>query len=108
MTNKTKKKNTVKKEPKKVVKKESVKQEEKVEVERVKTEEVKTETKKKSGRILSYRVTALLYLVCAICWFISGALSYVAEESFAFDIVIGTAFLAIGIIYACNIKKDRQ
>ncbi len=97
---KTVAKKTVKREPKKVV--------EKVEAIKVEKTEPKKEQKNKNSRLLSYKTTAILYFVCAICWFISAALNHVADSNYSFDILIAVAFLVIGILYACNIRKDNQ
>ena len=109
MANKTNKKTktttkkVVKREPKKVVKEEKEEVVTKAELEPVKKKKKK---KKQRSRLLTYKQTAILYFICAACWFISAVLNYIAEASPKFDILIGVAFLVIGILYAANIKKD--
>jgi uncharacterized membrane protein len=90
-----------KKETKKVVKKERVS---KAKLEPINENK---ETKKTRNRLLTYKQTAILYFICAVCWFISAVLNYISGTSVSFDILIGVAFLVIGILYAANIKKDR-
>lgn len=102
-TSTKKEKKVVKKEPKKVVKKE-VKEEEVIT--KAKLEPVKEE-KKQRTRLLTYKQTAILYFVCAACWFISAVLNYIAKVSMGFDVLMGVAFLVIGLLYAANISKDK-
>ena len=80
-TSKTK---TVKNEPKKVEVKEEIKEEIVPE---------KVEKKCETRTILTNKTIAILYGVCAIIWFVSSILDYIASE-----IVRGTINLVVAIM----------
>lgn len=69
--------------------------------------EKKEEVKKDSKRLLTFKQTAGLYLVCGVCWIISAILNVVANESPILDIVVGVVFITIGILYLIRDKKNK-
>ena len=75
-------------------------------VEKVETK--KEEIKNENKRLLSYKITAILYFVCGACWIISAILSIIAHAKYIFDIVFGIIFIIIGILYLMKDKKDNK
>ena len=82
-----------KKNTKKTAKKELVKKEV------VKTEKVKLE-KKEERKLLSDKNIAILYLVCALCWLVSGIFEYIGNKKIPYlDIIITVLLIVFSIIY---------
>ena len=67
----------------------------------------KGKIKKESKRLLTFKQTAGLYLVCGFCWIISAVLNVIADESPILDIVVGVVFIIIGVLYLIRDKKNK-
>ena len=95
MAKKKNKKNVNKKTTNKVVEKVEVKKEEKIEV------------KKERKPLLNNTLVAILYLVCAVLWFISMVVNIIAKENYIIDLVVGILLVLASILYFYKAKKEK-
>ena len=87
-------------------KKNNIKKPVKKEVVEVKDEE-KKEVKTEPAKLLSDKTIAILYVVCAVIWLVSGILDFIASEilkgSVSFGIAVVLALLSV--VYFRRLKK---
>ena len=89
-------------------KKSTKKAEVKKQTKKVVKEEVK-EVKKEEKKLLSDLKIAILYIVCALCWLISGILEYVASKKIPYlDIVITIVLVVLAVVYFKKDKKNKK
>lgn len=62
----------------------------------------------KSKRLFTYKQTAFLYLLCGICWIVSGILNIMVESSYTFDFVVGIIFIIFSVLYLMVDKKSKK
>ena len=71
-------------------------------------EETKEDIKQDSKKLLTRKVTAMLYFICGACWLISAILYSTTKQIPIFDIILGLLFIGIGILYIIKDKKERE
>ena len=69
---------------------------------------VKEDIKQDSKKLLTRKVTAMLYFICGACWLISAILYSTTKQIPIFDIILGLLFIGIGILYIIKDKKERE
>ena len=79
---------------------------EKVKVEKVNKKEKKEETKKDWK--MNYKLIAILYLLCAFCWLVSGVLNVIYDGEqilYILDFALTAVWLYLALVY---IRKDKE
>ena len=56
------------------------------------------------------RVASICFLLCAVCWMISGILmlSVGSVSQFAVDIVLAAVFISLSVLFQRKAQKERQ
>ena len=105
MAKKVVKKGTSKNTKKVEVKKEAVKTVD-IEEEKIKEVEVeKVEEKRNPPKRINPKVMALLYLLCSVCWIVSGILEVKAKTSGVLSFVVGGLLLLLAVFYFIKSNK---
>ena len=63
--------------------------------------------KKESKRLLSDKLVAILYLICAIFWIISLVLDIIAGQKYIIDIVVSALLIVASILYFVKAKYNK-
>lgn len=75
----------------------------------MKKKEVKTSKKKEvkeDKKSINKKTIALLYLLCSICWLVSGFFELKADSNGTFSFIVGGALFALAIVYFYLHKKS--
>ena len=56
------------------------------------------------------RFASVVFLLCAVCWMISGilALSGSSVSQFAVDIALAAVFISLSVLFQRKAQKERQ
>ncbi|MBR4178741.1 MAG: LPXTG cell wall anchor domain-containing protein [Bacilli bacterium] len=74
----------------------------------MKKKEVKTTNKKEEKKTINKKTVAMLYLLCSLCWLISGVFEVKADTSGTLSFIVGGILLILGFIYYYLFKKSQK
>ena len=88
-------------------KKEIKKNNKKIEAEKVSIKKIEEEPKKVEKKGINKNTMAILYLLCSICWLVSGVMEVKAKTSGVLSFVVGGLLLLLAIFYFYKDSKQK-
>ena len=62
---------------------------------------------KNNKKVLNNKLIGILYLLCSICWIVSGILDTMSKSNGLLSYIVGGVLLILSIFYFYKVKKEK-